>query len=108
MKMQKPIAIPRKLEGGIALAQWKGLETYIPKISDFIIWHGWWYRWYGIITDINNGNLSILRENLPKLLFTTPEDERDKNTIKISITKIRSSRGGEYHVLQDGVWYVDN
>ncbi len=106
--MQKALPTRIHVDSGVELAKYRSFATYVPKISDFVIWHGWWKRWYGIVTDIDNGVLSILTENLPKLLFTIPEDERQKRTIKISLTKIRSSRGGEYHIIQDGIWYVDD
>jgi hypothetical protein len=102
------IRIPRKLDAEIGIAKYRNIANYVPKIGDFVIWHGFWKRWYGVIIDINGGTAYILKENLPKLLFTIPDDERVKNTIKISISRIRSSRGGEYHIIQGETWFIDD
>jgi hypothetical protein len=92
----------------VELAKYRDLASYAPKIGDFVIWHGWFNRWYGLVIDIHNDELTIVKENLPKLLFCIPESSRNKFSIRISVTTIRVSRGGEYHVLQNGTWYVDD
>jgi hypothetical protein len=95
---------------GIELARFRDIRNYIPKIGDFVIWHGMLYgRWYGIINNITEDEVIILKENLPKLLFSLSKSERDnKDNQKItSVNVIRTSRGGEYSILQDGVWLVD-
>jgi hypothetical protein len=91
----------------LPLAQFNRLDLWSPKIGDFIIWHGWWNRWYGVINSIDGDTVGVIRENLPKLLFTMPPNEYKNNLINLSITKIKSSIAGEYHILQNGVWYVD-
>jgi hypothetical protein len=92
----------------VEYARCKNIATYVPKISDFIIWHGFVKRWYGIIMDVTPTEVVVVTENLPKLLLTMPEDEKIKRSKHIPISKIRSSRGGEWHVLQDGVWHFDD
>jgi hypothetical protein len=91
----------------VDLAYWKDLAFYVPKIGDFIVWHGWFSRWYGIVGEIDKDTLTVIKDNLPKLLFTMPQFDYKKNSIKLSISKIRSSRGGEYSVLQERTWLID-
>ena len=92
----------------ISLASYRPINTWTPKLTDFVMWHGWlWSRWYGVINGIQQDKIvSIVREGLPCLLFTLDESEYEKKTIHIPIIKIRGCQNGEYHVLQDGVWYI--
>ena len=104
--------IPTRLSNqpvSVELAKFNTLTRWNPKIGDFIVWHGWFRHWYGVVNDISTvGSLWVIRENLPKLLFSLPMSERSKNSIQVDIDKIRGSRAGEYAVLQDGLWYVDD
>jgi len=99
--------IANRIVGSLELACWKDLIKYKPKVGDFIIWHGWMHRWYGVISEVNGDVIIVIKENLPKLLFTMPPSDYQKNSVQLSVTKIKFSRGGEYHLLQNGVWYVD-
>jgi hypothetical protein len=111
--------LPERLSSGggaVELARFRRLSQWAPKVGDFVIWTGWIRRWYGVVsTTRNSPSLSgisvpivrIIRDGLPKLLFTMPEDEYDKNSIEIAASRILNSRGGEYCVLSNGVWYVD-
>lgn len=108
-----PVAIAqthRAANSGVSveLAKYRGLPDWKPKVGDFIIWHGWFTRWYGVISGFDGGDAIIIKENLPKLLFTLSNSEYGKNSVKIPIVAIIRSRGGEYHVMQDGVWFVDD
>lgn len=111
MSQQRRIPINR-LETqllSVELAKYANLNRYVPKIGDFVVWHGWmWGHWFGVVSEISGGNIVIIRSGLPKLLFTTPESDRSKLTTKISIDKIRRSHGGEYTILQEGVWFIDD
>lgn len=91
----------------VELARYRNLQTWKPKVGDFIIWHGWWSRWYGIVNGVGSGGITIIKENLPKLLLTMPPEEYSKNTIQFQVDRIRRSRGGEFHVYQDSCWFVD-
>ena len=91
----------------VGLAKYNTLSRWQPKLTDFIIWHGWlWGRWYGIVNGINGDNVRIIKDGLPYLLFTMNQQQHDKSTIEIHMGTIRNGRSGEYHILQDGTWYV--
>lgn len=94
--------------GTVDLAHFRSFAKYRPKVGDFIIWHGWFRkRWYGVVSNINGDELLVIKENLPKLLFTLSPSEFKSNTIMVSLTNIQTSRGGEFCVIQDGIYYVD-
>jgi hypothetical protein len=92
-------------DASIELARYRSITQWKPALSDFIIWHGWWRRWYGVINGVLEDRVSIITDGLPCLVFTLSEQERTSSTIMTPIAKIRSSRGGEWHVLQNNVWY---
>lgn len=105
-----PIAVNRATASSgvsVELAKYRGLHDWKPKVGDFVIWHGWFTRWYGVLSSIDGGDAIIIKENLPKLLFTLSSSEYTKNSIRVSIGKIVRSYGGEFHILQDGVWFID-
>ena len=90
------------------LAKFSTLDRWVPKVGDFITYHAIiWSRWYGIVRFIHNDELTIIREGLVKMLLTTPPGQYDKYTIMGSVSEIKSSSGGKYAVLQDGVWHID-
>jgi hypothetical protein len=90
----------------VELARYRPLAAWKPTIGDFVIWHGWFLnRWYGVINSILDNEVTVITEGLPCLLFTLPESEREKHLVHIPLYKIKSSRGGEYHIEQNGVWY---
>jgi hypothetical protein len=98
----------------IALAHYRDIRTYSPRIGDFIIWHGWWSKWYGVVSAVNGDLVEIVCENLPKLLLTLIDTEYKPNSIIIKVNKIRASRGGQWSVIQEdpelngkGIWYID-
>lgn len=92
----------------IPLAKFSSITKWNPCVGDFILWHGlFWRRWCGVVNAIYSDHVTIITDGLPKLLFTMPESDYNKNTISVLISSIRSSYGGEYHILQNGVWYFD-
>lgn len=90
----------------IALAQYKSIKNYSPRISDFIIWHGWFSHYYGVISSMRDDKITIITAGLPCLLFSYDSIESTGNSKEISLNKIRRSRGGTFSILQGGVWYV--
>jgi len=91
----------------LPLARFAPFTRWQPRVGDFIIWHGWFTRWYGLINVMDHDMLYIVKENLPCLLFTLSESEYAAHTVKVPIGKILRSRGGEYHILQGDVWYIE-
>ena len=91
----------------IPLARFGNIAIWEPQVSDFIIWHGWFSRWYGVVSLVIDNEVIIVKENLPCLLFSMSQSEYEKNSIQIPISKIRESQGGEFHVLQKDIWYIE-
>ena len=91
----------------VTLAEYKQIATYKPKIGDFIIWHGWFTHYYGIINGIEteSGKIRIVKSGMPLLLLSMDPSEMDQNLEVIPLGKIRKSRGS-YAIQQNGIWYV--
>lgn len=98
--------VPRMGNLSVPLANYKSITEWNPKVSDIVIWHGWIRRWYGVVSATHGDSVIIIRDGLPCLLFTMTPDQYKRNSIEISVHKIRNSGGGEFHTLQDGVWYI--
>ena len=106
--MVKDNPLARLSTTAVDLAKYRSIAIWQPKVSDFIIYHGWFRtRWYGIVSSVNGDELTVIKDGLPKLLFTMPPGEYAKNSVKVSVTSVRTSRGGEFHILQGDTWYVD-
>jgi len=90
------------------LARYNSITKYSPKIGDFIIWHGWFRKWFGVVNGIDGNRITVIKENLPKLVFSIPENKRYKYMTEIYLDNIRGSSGGEYAINQDGVWFIDD
>lgn len=94
------------------LAQFKDLAKYVPKVGDKIEYSGWiWGRWNGIVLSIKNDTLTVLNGGgsaIWKNIFTTPEAIWPQKSIEVSLTEIRTSRGGKYTIIQDNIFYVDD
>lgn len=91
----------------IPLAKFSNLARWVPKIGDFVIWHGWVRHWYGVIGGIEHGYAIIITEGLPCLLFTLGQHEYPKRSVRVPIAKIKNCRGGEYHILQGDTWFIE-
>ena len=91
------------------LARYNPLSKWIPKVGDFIIHHGWFSHWYGILSSIEPGSpfVEVITEGLPVLLFLMIPEEQTKKKKLVSVARIKLSRGGQFAVLQDGVWLLD-
>lgn len=89
----------------LALAEYKSIAAYKPRISDFVIWHGWLSHYYGIINGIENNQIRIIKAGIPLLLLSMEQDQMDQNAIVVSLNKIKSSRGA-YAIQQAGIWYI--
>lgn len=101
-------------QANIELIRYKDLREWHPCIGDLIIKQGWIIRtkWFGIITDVDQGALDVMTAGVMRLLVTaSPVASRGK-MIKIAEGDIKDAMAGTYTVLQHdqltkvGVWYV--
>lgn len=94
------------------LAFYKSLSDYEPKVGDFIIWAGWFFTKYGIVTDFDKSSIYVVLDGLPVLLITMDTSDYEENTRKISISKIKSASKGSFSILQTDekskqpIWYL--
>lgn len=94
------------------LAHYDDIRKWDPQIGDFVIWHGWFQHYFGVVSSIvrDEQSVEIIRKGLPLLLFNMIPEEHDSNKIKVSIAKIKGSRGGNYAALRaqgnNIIWYV--
>jgi len=89
----------------VTLAEYKPISTYKPRVGDFVVWHGWFTHFYGVINGIDDNKIRVVKAGMPVLLFSMDPDEMDKNLEVLSLNKIRRSRGA-YAIQQNGIWYV--
>lgn len=92
---------------GTELAKYNDIRNWKPKVGDILIWHGFFSHWFGVVNHFDGSAVSVIKQGLPKLLFCLDESEYNSNTQSIAIGRIRSSRGGEFSIIQDGIWFVD-
>lgn len=96
----------------VNLAQSNTIAKWKPTLGDFVVWHGWFTHWFGVVSSINSeGTVTITKAGIPVLLFTMDELEQTKNKITIPISQINRSRGGKFAVMQAlpntaNIWYV--
>lgn len=94
----------------VQLAAWNPISTWRPQIGDVVIYHGLFTHWFGIVNSISSGKITVVKAGLPILLLTMDEFDMPKNQIELSVSRVRSSRGGKYAVLQlnagSQIWYV--
>ena len=93
----------------VDLAHYRSISNWKPEIGDVIIWHGLFQHWFGVIIDISNTKITITKAGIPKLLVTMSNDEISKNSLLISIDKIRLSKGAytiQRPEQQAIIWYI--
>jgi hypothetical protein len=93
------------------LAFYRALREWKPRVGDAVIWHGWLTHWYGVVNQVQpSGHVSIIAAGLPLLLLTMDQDTMQKRARCVHASRIQSSRGGEWSVLQvvdnQMVWFV--
>lgn len=97
------------------MAVYADIKTYIPKLGDVIIKHGWFSRtkWFGVISSIDvDGNLYIIKDGNIKLLLTTPIAPKNKRGIILHATAVRAALPGTYAIMQLNlkakcpIWYI--
>lgn len=94
----------------LQLAAWNSLTTWKPQVGDTVICHGMLTHWFGVVNSVSPSKITVIKAGIPVLLLTMDEAEHSKNQLELNISKIRTSRGGKYAVLQvvsgAQVWYV--
>jgi hypothetical protein len=96
----------------VNLAQSASIMKWKPTLGDFVVWHGWFTHWFGVVSSINaDSTITITKAGIPVLLFGLDELEQKKNTVTVATSAINRSRGGKYAVMQAlpgtaNVWYV--
>lgn len=106
------------------LAQYAPLERWVPAYGDFVInvrfrpWgvfmgDGLYNTRYGVIDSIDGlGNVGVIFDGIPYLLFTMDESMHPANRKQVSIGKIKTSSKGSWAILRHDVkhnttvWYV--
>lgn len=94
------------------LATYKALASWVPRFADLVVWSGWFHSWFGLVNnyDAKSGQISIIFEGTPRLLFTLAESEMLKNTFVLSVDDIRNCKRGRWYIQQiiDGnaIWYI--
>jgi len=93
------------------LVKYKSLKRWKPAVGDFIVRHKWFSHWYGVICgSSSDGEVCLVKEGLPHLLFTLNPEEIEEKKEFISYNKIINSKNGDYAILQSqngiSVWYV--
>lgn len=97
----------------VNLAQHTSISGWKPDVGDFIVWHGWLQHWFGVVSAVNDDEVTIIRKGIPILLFTLTQSDYDKNKLTIGLSEIRSG-GSFWHgtysaikaVRNNIVWYV--
>jgi len=95
----------------VDLAHYAPIASWDPKPGDFVVWHGFITHWFGVVSVIQpNGSLSITKAGLPLFLFTMDPEKIEKSMVRMHVSKIKSSHGGEWAALQvvgnQAIWYV--
>lgn len=97
----------------VNLAQHTSIAGWKPDVGDFVVWHGWLQHWFGVVSAVNDDEVTIIRKGMPILLFTLTQSDYDKNRLIISLSEIRSGGSfwhGTYSVVKavrnNIVWYV--
>lgn len=78
----------------VSLAHHAPLLKWKPEIGDFVVWHGWFTHWFGVISEIKADEVTIIKKGMPVLLFSLTQSEYNQNKISIGIEKIKS--GGSF------------
>ena len=93
------------------LAYYRKLTEYSPSYGDFIVMSFMFSTRYAIVVNISdNGDLVVISESLPMLLFTINDEDKPKNTKTLKIEEIKNARDGKYAIQrtegQNSIWYI--
>lgn len=93
------------------LAQFMPVSNYNPRYGDFVVWSGWVRSWFGVVSNVSkNGQVTVIFEGTPALLFTMTQQEMQQNSKVFDIGALRTKRCGSlvFNQHHDGssIWYV--
>ena len=89
-----------------------GLDQYVPKVGDFVIWSGFFNTWYGIVKAYNKTDLDLIVEGNPFLLFDIDPNDCERYSKKIKLRDVMRARQGTWSILQHdernntNIWYI--
>jgi hypothetical protein len=95
------------------LVHYRSREEWVPQYGDYIVWSRWFSAWHGIVVDHDGSDeLQVIWGGVPYLLFTMSQEEQQKETKSVSLSKIKRSGNGIYAIQQFDpkasrcVWYI--
>ena len=97
----------------INLAQHSPIEKWNPEVGDFIVWHGWFQHWFGVVCAVDFDEITIIKKGMPLLLFALTQSEHESNKTSLNVAQIRSGGSfwhGKYATVKavgsNLIWYV--
>lgn len=97
----------------VPLAQYLSLEEWKPEIGDFIVWHGWFQHWFGVVSAVSDTEVTVIRKGMPILVLTIVPSEQDKNKLTLDLAEVKSGGSfwiGNYATIKainnNLVWYI--
>ena len=93
------------------LAYFKPIQEWEPAVGDSLIYHGWFFHWFGIISQVNPDNtVEVIKSGLPLLLMTMNNSKMEKSKVNVDVADIQSASGGKYAAIKcvqnTLVWHV--
>ena len=96
------------------LAQYRSRNEYKPNYGDYFVWSRWFSTWHGLIVnyDKTTDELYIIMAGLPFLLFTMPDSDYEKETVRIKLSDIKRAPNGKYAIQHHDqtqnavIWYI--
>ena len=102
------------MKNDVHLAQYRALANYTPAYGDFVVWSGLVTSWHGVVSNYNQqtNEVYIIFASIPFMLFTMDNEEQERETRKINLSKIKNATKGTWAIQQHDsirntvVWYV--
>ena len=95
----------------VDLAFYKSMQEWEPAVGDYLVHHGWFTHWFGVISQVNPDNtIELVKSGLPVLLLTMNNSKMEKSKTHLDVADIKSARGGKYAAVKciqnSIVWHV--
>ena len=97
----------------VNLAHHAPISRWKPEVGDFIVWHGFFTHWFGVVCEVKADEVTVIKAGMPLLLFSMSQSEYDKNKESIGIGMIQSGGSfwhGKYAAIKSmqntTVWFV--